>query len=109
MAEAAAAVHEHGLYLIGRVVVFEDPTLARARPGALNAAAAAFYYLRVVVYMWLRNEPVGSVPRMNPALAATIVITLGGTLLLGLYPSPLFNFAELSARALGAVAATAAR
>src|SRR5712691_6096809 len=77
--------------------------------GVLNSAVSLYYYIRVVVYMWLRNEPVGSVPRMNPALAATILITLGGTLLLGLYPSPLFNFAELSARALGAVAATAAR
>jgi len=30
--EAAQLVHERGLYLIGRVVVFEDPILARARP-----------------------------------------------------------------------------
>jgi hypothetical protein len=28
----ARAVHSRGLYLIGRVVVFEDPTLARSRP-----------------------------------------------------------------------------
>jgi len=30
--EAARLVHERGLYLIGRVVVFEDPILAQARP-----------------------------------------------------------------------------
>ncbi len=29
---AARLVHEHGVYLIGRVVVFEDPILATARP-----------------------------------------------------------------------------
>jgi hypothetical protein len=29
---AAAAAHDAGLYLIGRVVVFEDPTLTEARP-----------------------------------------------------------------------------
>ena len=29
---AARLVHERGLYLIGRVVVFEDPTLSAARP-----------------------------------------------------------------------------
>jgi hypothetical protein len=29
---AARLVHQRGLYLIGRVVVFEDPTLATARP-----------------------------------------------------------------------------
>ncbi len=30
--EAAKLVHRNGLYLIGRVVVFEDPVLAQARP-----------------------------------------------------------------------------
>ena len=30
--EVARRVHERGLYLIGRIVVFEDPVLARARP-----------------------------------------------------------------------------
>jgi hypothetical protein len=30
--EAAARIHERGIYLVGRVVVFEDPVLARARP-----------------------------------------------------------------------------
>jgi hypothetical protein len=29
---AARLVHERGLYLVGRVVVFEDPVLSRARP-----------------------------------------------------------------------------
>ena len=30
--EVAKLMHRHGLYLIGRVVVFQDPYLARARP-----------------------------------------------------------------------------
>ena len=30
--EAAAKVHERGIYLVGRIVVFEDPVLSRARP-----------------------------------------------------------------------------
>ena len=30
--QVAAKVHQHGAYLIGRVVVFEDPILTRARP-----------------------------------------------------------------------------
>jgi hypothetical protein len=29
---AARLVHEHGLYLVGRIVVFEDPVLSRSRP-----------------------------------------------------------------------------
>jgi hypothetical protein len=31
-AAVARLVHEHGLYLVGRVVVFEDPVLSHARP-----------------------------------------------------------------------------
>ena len=77
--------------------------------GVLNSAVSLYYYIRVVVYMWLRNEPAGSEPQARPALAAAIAIALIGTLLFGLYPRPLFELAETSARALGAVATTAAR
>jgi hypothetical protein len=60
--------------------------------------------------MWLRNEPAGSEPRLGPALAVTVAVTLAATLLLGVYPRPLFDVAEASARALGtAMAATASR
>jgi hypothetical protein len=40
---------------------------------------------------------------LAPGLAAALVITLVGTLLLGVYPRPLFELAEVSARALGVV------
>jgi NADH-quinone oxidoreductase subunit N len=77
--------------------------------GVLNSAVSLYYYIRVVVFMWVRNEPAGSEPTLTPALAATIAIALAGTLVFGVYPRPLFDFAETSARALGAVALTAAR
>ena len=62
-----------------------------------------YYYLRVVVYMWLKNEPVGSMPQATPALTLTIAVAMIGTLVLGLYPGPLFELAETSASALGSV------
>jgi NADH-quinone oxidoreductase subunit N len=77
--------------------------------GVLNSAVSLYYYIRVVVYMWLRNEPAGSEPRLSPALAVALAITLLATLGLGLYPTPLFDLAETSARALGTVGFTAAR
>jgi len=77
--------------------------------GVLNSAISLYYYIRVVVYMWLRNEPAGSEPRLSPALAATIGVTLAATLLFGIYPRPIFELAETSARALGAVGLAAAR
>jgi NADH-quinone oxidoreductase subunit N len=77
--------------------------------GVLNSAVSLYYYIRVVVFMWLKNEPAGSEPESTPALTAAIAIALIGTLVLGLYPRPVFELAETSARALGAVATTAAR
>jgi NADH-quinone oxidoreductase subunit N len=77
--------------------------------GVVNSAISLYYYIRVVVYMWLKNEPAGSEPQLSPALAVTIAITLAATLALGLYPRPLFDAAEISARALGAVPLAAER
>jgi hypothetical protein len=51
--------------------------------------------------MWLKNEPAGSEPKQTPALAVAMGVALAATLLLGVYPRPLFEFAEASARTLG--------
>ena len=75
--------------------------------GVLNSAVSLYYYLRVVVFMWLKNEPTGSEPRMQPALALTLAVALAGTIVLGIFPRPLFEMAEASARALGAAAVAA--
>jgi NADH-quinone oxidoreductase subunit N len=77
--------------------------------GVLNSAVSLYYYIRVVVYMWLRNEPAGSEPRLSPALAIALAVTVVATLALGLYPRPLFDLAETSARALGTVGLAATR
>jgi NADH-quinone oxidoreductase subunit N len=71
--------------------------------GVLNSAVSLYYYLRIVVFMWLKNEPVGSTPKLAPALAVAIVLAMVGTVALGVYPRPLFDLAETSALALGAV------
>jgi len=70
--------------------------------GVLNSAVSLYYYIRIVVYMMLKNEPSGSEPQQSPALAAAMVVAVAATLLLGVYPQPLFEFAETSARTLGA-------
>jgi hypothetical protein len=51
--------------------------------------------------MMLKNEPSGSEPHQSPALAVAMVVATVATLVLGLYPQPLFEFAEASARTLG--------
>jgi len=72
--------------------------------GVLNSAVSLYYYIRIVVYMMLKNEPTGSEPRQSPALAVALGVAVAATLLLGVYPQPLFEFAQTSAATLGASA-----
>ena len=69
--------------------------------GVLNSAVSLYYYIRIVVFMWLKNEPTGSEPKTSPALALALGVAVVATLLLGVYPQPLFRFAQASARTLG--------
>jgi NADH-quinone oxidoreductase subunit N len=69
--------------------------------GVVNSAISLYYYLRVVVFMFMKNEATGSKPVLTPALSFALVFALFATLALGVYPRPLFELAEVSARALG--------
>ena len=75
--------------------------------GVLNSAVSLYYYIRIVVYMMLKNEPTGSEPRQSPALAVVLVTAVAATLVLGMYPEPLFEFAAASAETLGAASPAA--
>ncbi|HET7026843.1 MAG TPA: NADH-quinone oxidoreductase subunit N [Candidatus Limnocylindrales bacterium] len=67
----------------------------------LNAAAAAFYYLRVIVYMYMR-EPATEQPALEhgrllwSGLAAASVLTIA----FGLLPGPLLDTVRAAARAI---------
>jgi NADH-quinone oxidoreductase subunit N len=69
--------------------------------GVLNSAISLYYYVRVVVFMYLKKETAGSEPVAGPALAFTLALAVFGTLALGVYPRLLFEVAEASARSLG--------
>ena len=70
--------------------------------GVLNSAISLYYYVRVVVFMYLKKEIAGSHPVTSPALAFTLAAAVAATLVLGVYPRFLFEVAEASARTLGA-------
>jgi NADH-quinone oxidoreductase subunit N len=76
--------------------------------GVLNSAISLYYYLRIVIFMYLKNETTGSEPTASPALAFTLALAVVGTLALGVYPRLLFEVAEQSARTLGVGGITAA-
>ena len=70
--------------------------------GVLNSAVSLYYYIRIVVFMYLKKETTGSEPTARPALAFTLAVAVAGTILLGVYPRLLFEIADASARTLGA-------
>jgi len=72
--------------------------------GVANSALSLYYYIRVVVFMWIKEESLGSPITMAPALGLVVVIALVGTVLFGIYPAPLFEFAQHSAATLGLAA-----
>ncbi|MEX2045772.1 MAG: NADH-quinone oxidoreductase subunit N, partial [Chloroflexota bacterium] len=61
---------------------------------ALNAALAAFYYLRVVVHMFMYDQDEKS-PRIIPArlLTASLAVTAILTIVLGILPDAIYAFA----------------
>jgi NADH-quinone oxidoreductase subunit N len=63
--------------------------------GLLNGAMAAYYYLRILVVMYM-NEPgeaTLSIQPMGAGIGATLWVAAVGTLLLGIFPGVLLNFA----------------
>jgi NADH-quinone oxidoreductase subunit N len=58
----------------------------------LNAAIAAFYYLRVIVYLFMRDPAETDVQVATaPLLRAGLLIAAAGTILLGLLPGGLIE------------------
>jgi len=69
--------------------------------GVIASAISLYYYIRVIVFMYIREEAIGSPLVTNPAMAVALAVTVAGTVVFGLYPRPIFEFGEASARMLG--------
>jgi NADH-quinone oxidoreductase subunit N len=68
----------------------------------LNAAAAAFYYLRVVVYMFMREPDTEVVVLPHGRLVyAGLAVTTVLTIALGLFPGLLLELVSTAAKAIG--------
>jgi NADH-quinone oxidoreductase subunit N len=68
--------------------------------GLLNSAVAAYYYLRILVVMYFREPGEASVSVAAPTIGIRIALwgSVIGTLVLGIYPSLLLNFATYSSQ-----------
>ena len=67
--------------------------------GLLNSAVAAYYYLRILVVMYMHEpgEAANSLKPVTAGLRVAILASALGTLLLGIFPSWVLNFAGKSA------------
>jgi len=65
--------------------------------GVLNSAIAAYYYLRVIVYMYMR-EPEGADVRLVPSFAGGVALAIAviGIVLLGVMPAPFADLAQVA-------------
>ena len=76
--------------------------------GVLNSAVSLYYYVRIVVFMYLKQETIGSEPTSSPSLTVALAVAVVATIVLGVYPKLLFDLAEASAATLGVAGITAA-
>jgi NADH-quinone oxidoreductase subunit N len=83
-----------GKFYIFRGAV-ESGMYGLAAAGLIASVVGAFYYLRVIVQMFLR-EPGGDPlpPPATPAERLAILLAVAGTLWIGLFPTALFDFAR---------------
>jgi NADH-quinone oxidoreductase subunit N len=73
----------------------------------INSAISLVYYIRVVVFMWIQEETLGSPIVIDPAMATALAISVLAKHVLGLYPQFLFEQATQAARTLIAASSLA--
>jgi NADH-quinone oxidoreductase subunit N len=67
----------------------------------LNAALAAFYYLRVIVYMYMRDpEPDPAPLDTSPFGSVALAVSVAGVIGLGIFPGAVLRLLEVSAASL---------
>ncbi len=68
--------------------------------GLLNSVVAAYYYLRIIVVMYMREpaESVADLPAPERALKTALWASALATLALGVFPSAILDFATRAAR-----------
>ena len=66
--------------------------------GVLNSVVSAYFYLKVIVSMWLREPADGELVKTCKLLGAAVAASVAGIIILGLMPSLLLALAETSAR-----------
>jgi NADH-quinone oxidoreductase subunit N len=70
--------------------------------GLLNSAVAAYYYLRILVVMYMKepSEAATNAEPLSPGLSAALLLPAAATLVLGIFPNWVLDFAGRSSNLL---------
>ncbi|MCG5215118.1 NADH-quinone oxidoreductase subunit NuoN [Streptosporangium sp. KLBMP 9127] len=90
----------------GKYAVFAAAVAGGALPlvvvGVVSSAIAAFFYVRVIVLMFF-SEPAADGPTIavpSAGTAAVVALAAAATVVLGVYPQPVFDLADAAASSL---------
>jgi len=69
--------------------------------GVLNSAASVYYYLRIMVYMYFKESTEDfEWVKVTAPVALALVIAVAGTLILGIVPSVVLEYAQMAVKLL---------
>ena len=91
-----------GKFYISSAAVQADLTWL-AIVGVLNSVLSAFFYLRVIVVMYMKEAEEPKPLSLSWPLGAAVALAALGVIVLGLWPSPLLDMAQ---QAIGALLGT---
>lgn len=67
--------------------------------GVLNSAASAYYYLRIMVYMYMKESTEEfEWVHVTAPVALALVLTVAGTLIPGIVPSLILQYAQIAVK-----------
>ncbi len=85
---------------LGKFLVFAAAIQSRfillAVAGVINSVIAAFYYMRIIKYMYLDEPKVITAGPKQAPLQIALVIIMAGVLIAGLYPAPFLSWIRAS-------------
>lgn len=85
-------------YVFSAALQGSHPLVGLVIIGVLNSAVAAYYYLRIIVVMYMREprEEEAPVAPISTGLGFALGLSLAATIFLGVYPNPVLKYAALS-------------
>ena len=85
-------------YVFSAAMQGSHPLVGLTIIGVVNSAIAAYYYLRIIVFMYMReSRDEAPVPRVTPGLGLALTLSLAATIYLGVLPGRVLDYAARAA------------